>query len=82
MPDGRVHVRLRNDSQTLAFQIALRALDEHAAPVAPAFWSDNYVSLLPGETRTLHGSLLVARRRPDLGDRGDGMESSAINESR
>jgi exo-1,4-beta-D-glucosaminidase len=51
--DGRTTVRLRNDSQTLAFQIALRALDEHAAPVEPAFWSDNYVSLLPGETKTL-----------------------------
>jgi exo-1,4-beta-D-glucosaminidase len=51
--DGRTTVRLRNDSQALAFQIALRALDEHAAPVDPAFWSDNYLSLLPGETKTL-----------------------------
>jgi exo-1,4-beta-D-glucosaminidase len=50
--DGRTTVRLRNDSQALAFQIALRALDEHAVPVEPAFWSDNYVSLLPGETTT------------------------------
>ena len=50
--DGRVMLRLRNDSQTLAFQVALRALDEHAAAVAPTFWSDNYVSLLPGETKT------------------------------
>ena len=52
-PDGRVTLRLRNDSQALAFQVALRALDEHAAAVAPAFWSDNYVSLLPGESRTI-----------------------------
>jgi exo-1,4-beta-D-glucosaminidase len=51
-PDGRVMLRLRNDSQALAFQVALRALDEHGAPVAPAFWSDNYDSLLPGESRT------------------------------
>jgi exo-1,4-beta-D-glucosaminidase len=50
--DGRVTLRLRNDSQTLAFQVALRALDDHAAAVAPAFWSDNYISLLPGESRT------------------------------
>jgi exo-1,4-beta-D-glucosaminidase len=50
--DGRVMLRLRNDSQALAFQVALRALDDHAAAVAPAFWSDNYVSLLPGESRT------------------------------
>jgi exo-1,4-beta-D-glucosaminidase len=51
-PDGRVMFRLRNDSQTLAFQVVLRALDERAAPLAPAFWSDNYVSLLPGESIT------------------------------
>jgi exo-1,4-beta-D-glucosaminidase len=64
--DGRVTVRLANDSQAMAFQIALRALDEHAAPVTPAFWSDNYVSLLPGESRTFtvrpsaHGGLRIA----------------------
>jgi exo-1,4-beta-D-glucosaminidase len=52
-PDGHVTLRLRNDSSTLAFQIALRAIDEHDGPVVPAFWSDNYVSLLPGESRTL-----------------------------
>jgi exo-1,4-beta-D-glucosaminidase len=50
--DGGVLLRLRNDSQALAFQIALHALDEHASAVTPAFWSDNYVSLLPGESKT------------------------------
>jgi exo-1,4-beta-D-glucosaminidase len=64
--DGRTTVRLRNDSQALAFQIALRALDVHAAPVEPAFWSDNYVSLLPGETATFtvhpssHGGIRIS----------------------
>ncbi len=63
---GHATVRLRNDSQALAFQIALRALDEHAAPVTPAFWSDNYVSLLPGESRTFtvrpssHGGVRIS----------------------
>ena len=51
--DGSVTLRLRNDSSALAFQLALRALDEHNGPVVPAFWSDNYLSLLPGESRTL-----------------------------
>jgi exo-1,4-beta-D-glucosaminidase len=50
--DGGVLLRLRNDSQVLAFQIALHALDEHASAITPAFWSDNYVSLLPGESKT------------------------------
>jgi exo-1,4-beta-D-glucosaminidase len=51
-PNGRVTLRLRNDSQTLAFQVSLQALDGQAAPVLPAFWSENYVSLLPSESRT------------------------------
>jgi exo-1,4-beta-D-glucosaminidase len=64
--DGRVTVRLRNDSAALAFQVALRVLDEHAAPAAPSFWSDNYVSLLPGESKTFtvrpssHGGVRIS----------------------
>jgi exo-1,4-beta-D-glucosaminidase len=64
--DGRVTVRVRNDSQALAFQVALRALDGHAVPVAPAFWLDNYVSLLPGESKTFivrpssHGGVRIS----------------------
>jgi exo-1,4-beta-D-glucosaminidase len=46
--DGHVTLRLRNDSQ-----IALQALDTHAGPVLPAFWSENYVSLLPGESQSV-----------------------------
>ena len=51
--DGRIRIRLRNDSQKLAFQIALEALDQNDSPVTPVFWSDNYVSLMPGESRML-----------------------------
>jgi exo-1,4-beta-D-glucosaminidase len=72
--DGRVMLRLRNDSQTLAFQVALRALDEHAAAVAPTFWSDNYVSLLPGETRTF-----TARSSPHGGARISAIEVAGWN---
>ncbi len=52
-----VRVRLHNTSQTLAFQVAARALTASGAAVEPVFWSDNYIALLPGETRTLeaHG---------------------------
>ena len=51
--DGPITLRLRNLSDTLAFQVVLRALDVQGAPIAPAFWSDNYLSLLPGESTTL-----------------------------
>lgn len=48
-----VTVRVRNTSQALAFQLSLKALDSQGQAIAPAFWSDNYISLMPGETRIL-----------------------------
>lgn len=51
--EGLARIRLRNDSPNLAFEIVLQALDQNQAPVEPVFWSDNYVSLMPGESRIL-----------------------------
>ena len=51
--DGLIKIRLRNDSPRLAFQIALQALDKDQDAVDPVFWSDNYISLMPGESRML-----------------------------
>jgi len=45
-------VTLTNSSSSLAFLIHARVTNL-GQDVLPAFWSDNYVSLLPGETRTL-----------------------------
>ena len=44
---------LHNDSQALAFQVTARALASDGKAIDPAFWSDNYIELLPGESRTL-----------------------------
>jgi exo-1,4-beta-D-glucosaminidase len=45
----------------LAFFVRLRVLKiPDGAQLLPSIWSDNYVSLLPGETRTL-----TARWRPE-----------------
>ncbi|MGC2822817.1 MAG: sugar-binding domain-containing protein [Pseudolabrys sp.] len=53
--DGEsVQVRLKNTSATLAFQVRLAV--EAAKPgeeILPVLWDDNYVSLLPGEERTV-----------------------------
>ena len=39
---------------SLAFFVRLRVLQSPGgAEILPSMWSDNYVSLLPGETRTL-----------------------------
>jgi len=51
---GKAHVRVKNTSTSLAFQIRLRLADKKDnLDVVPAFWDDNYFSLLPGEERII-----------------------------
>jgi exo-1,4-beta-D-glucosaminidase len=51
---GRVRVTLRNPDQALAFMVRVRLTKgKGGEDVAPVFWNDNYVSLLPGEKRDL-----------------------------
>jgi exo-1,4-beta-D-glucosaminidase len=51
-----VYVTLNNESDKIAFFIELRVVDETSGlSILPIFWSDNYVSLLPGETRKITG---------------------------
>jgi exo-1,4-beta-D-glucosaminidase len=53
-PEGRkVDVELRNTSQALAFQVMVAARTKSGDLIAPVFWSDNYIELMPGEARTL-----------------------------
>jgi exo-1,4-beta-D-glucosaminidase len=51
---GRVTVTLRNGSSTIALLLHVSVLRrEDGAEVLPILWEDNYVSLLPGETREI-----------------------------
>jgi exo-1,4-beta-D-glucosaminidase len=50
--DG-VRVELENVTDRLAFFVQLRLVDASGADVLPVVWNDNYVSLLPGDARTL-----------------------------
>jgi exo-1,4-beta-D-glucosaminidase len=51
---GKAHVRMKNASSSVAFQIRLRLADKKdAQDVVPVFWEDNYFSLLPGEERII-----------------------------
>ena len=65
---GIVRVALKNEGKSLAFMIRLRLTDSRGNDIVPIFWQDNYVSLLPGESRSvsatydalvLHGSQAV-----------------------
>jgi hypothetical protein len=49
--DRAVVVHLRNPSSTPALSVKLTLLDEQGARILPAYYSDNYLALLPGETR-------------------------------
>ena len=49
----RVKVTLVNNSDVVAPMVVLKALDAKGELVVPAFWSDNFIPLLPHETREL-----------------------------
>lgn len=46
------NVTLTNNSDRIAFFIEMRVADKNGQTVLPVMWSDNYVSLLPNESRT------------------------------
>ncbi len=53
-PQGReLRIHLDNQSTTLAFQLSAAVRTPAGGLVAPVFWSDNWIELVPGESRTL-----------------------------
>jgi exo-1,4-beta-D-glucosaminidase len=54
-PDGPVaHVLLRNSSDHLAFQVRLGIRKSgQTQEILPVFWDDNYLELMPGESRNV-----------------------------
>jgi hypothetical protein len=48
-----VRVRMKNSGSNLAFFIALRLESKEGKEILPSFWSDNYTSLLPGESKDI-----------------------------
>ena len=49
-----VRVRIHNPSTHLAFQVHLSIVDaKNGEEILPVLWEDNYISLLPGESRTV-----------------------------
>jgi len=50
---GTARVTLRNPGKSIAFFVRLQVTGLGGEEALPVLWEDNYVSLLPGETRTL-----------------------------
>jgi exo-1,4-beta-D-glucosaminidase len=54
---GRARVTLRNPSKALAFLLHLAVRKGNGGEeVLPVLWDDNYVTLLPGETREIEAA--------------------------
>jgi len=50
---GTTTVTLRNPTNSIAFFLRLQITGRGGQEALPVFWEDNYVTLLPGETRAL-----------------------------
>ena len=46
-------VELTNESEVISYQNILQLTDAAGEMIAPAFWSDNFTTILPGQTKTL-----------------------------
>jgi exo-1,4-beta-D-glucosaminidase len=51
-----VNTTLTNSSSSLAFLVRARVVDNAGNELLPVWWTDNYITLLPGESRTLTAS--------------------------
>jgi hypothetical protein len=60
-----IEATLSNPGTTPALMIKLTVLDAAGERVLPAYWSDNYVSLLPGETRVVTIRAPLSAAMPD-----------------
>jgi exo-1,4-beta-D-glucosaminidase len=73
--NAEARVELTNRSDRIAFFIELLLTEaDNGEPIVPVFWQDNYVSLLPNETRMVSATFPVSRHRPVLTVRGWNVE--------
>ena len=59
-PEEEARVTLTNTGSSVAFFVRLQILKGPGGEeVLPVLWEDNYISLLPGETRVVSATYLV-----------------------
>ncbi len=57
---GHARVTLTNTGKAVAFFLRLRVVGGDGAEALPVLWDDNYISLMPGESRSLSASYRAA----------------------
>ncbi|MBP5614004.1 MAG: glycoside hydrolase family 2, partial [Bacteroidales bacterium] len=59
-----VDVTIRNNSKSIAFFNQLQLLDaDNQQPIRPAYYDDNFFTLMPGESKTIHIETRIDRRK-------------------
>ena len=56
---GRARVTLKNNGAVVAFFLRLQVTGKNGEEALPVLWEDNYVSLLPGESRVITASYRI-----------------------
>ncbi len=77
--ERRTTVKIVNSSSTPALMIKLTLKDATTGlRILPAYYSENYVSLLPGEERTITISFPAGDSKPAIGLRGWNLASATV----
>jgi exo-1,4-beta-D-glucosaminidase len=56
---GQARVTLKNPGHSIAFFMRIQITGREDEEALPVLWEDNYVTLLPGETRTITATYRV-----------------------
>jgi Glycosyl hydrolase 2 galactose-binding domain-like/Exo-beta-D-glucosaminidase Ig-fold domain/Concanavalin A-like lectin/glucanases superfamily/Glycosyl hydrolases family 2/Glycosyl hydrolases family 2, TIM barrel domain len=75
---GQVVVSLKNTGAVAAIETKLTLLKADGTRVLPAYYSDNYVSLLPGESREVAIEYLAGSGAAQVGVRGWNLGSTTV----
>jgi exo-1,4-beta-D-glucosaminidase len=71
----RISAKLDNLGDHIGFFIELKASAEKTPEtILPVFWQDNYISLLPGETRNIEATFSAKHDKPTLTIKGWNLE--------
>jgi hypothetical protein len=72
-------VRIKNTGSAAALMIKLTLTDSATGQrILPAYYSDNYVSLLPGEERTVTVAFATGSAKPAIGVRGWNLATQTV----
>ena len=78
--ERRATVTLENTGTTAALLVKLTLKDAATGErILPAYYSENYVSMLPGETRTITVDFAAGTAKPAVGVRGWNVETQTVS---